>query len=213
MKNKIKMNSWTCRFALAGLTLMGLSAFAQEADSFNNGASAPPTSGQMAGAQGERLPITASVGIAEQFNSKLKNKGGPEPSFSVTRFNLGVKAPFQLNDKSQLATSFRYGFDAYNFNSIPAGTPTPWRNINTLQAASILAYKVDDTWSAYGGGFVKLSADSDVALGKGAIGGALAGFNYKVSDTLNLGAGFAVANQIRDPRDAGAALHSQMAVC
>ena len=156
----------------------------------------PPSRGRGGGAQGERLPITASVGIAEQFNSKLKNTGGTEPSFSVTRFNLGVKAPFRLNDKSQLATSFRYGFDAYNFNSW-SRTPTPWRNINTLQAASILAYRVDDTWSVYGGGFVKLSADSDVALGKGATGGILAGFNYKVSDTLNLGAGFAAASQIQ----------------
>ncbi|HEX5399303.1 MAG TPA: DUF6268 family outer membrane beta-barrel protein [Verrucomicrobiae bacterium] len=197
MKMKFVTNKWTGGTLLAGLSLIGLPAFAQEAGNFNNGASAPPESAQMAGAQGERLPITASVGIAEQFNSKVSNNGGPEPTFSITRFNVGVKAPVRLNDKFQLGTSFRYGLDAFNFNSLPAGTATPWRNINTLQAASILAYKVDDTWSVYGGGFVKLSADSDVALGKGATGGILGGFNYKVNDTLDLGAGFAVANQIQ----------------
>ncbi|HEX5397950.1 MAG TPA: hypothetical protein VFY06_02770 [Verrucomicrobiae bacterium] len=190
---KIIINQRTGGALLAGLTLMGLSAQSQEAESLNNGASGPPVMEQAAAGE-QRLPITAYTGVAEQFNTKLKNKGGNNFSFSITRFNVGVKAPVRLNDDYQLTTSLRYGMDSYNFNGV---TMTPWHNINTLQAASILAYRVDDTWSVYGGGFLKLSADSDVALGKGAMGGVLGGFNYKVNDTLSVGAGFAAANQIQ----------------
>ncbi len=197
MKNKFVIDKWACRFALAGLALMGLPTFAQDVQDIEN-ASVPVAPEQMATNAVGRLPITASAGLAEQFSSKVNREGQPggEPSFSITRFNLSLKAPVRLNDDYPLATSFRYGMDAYNFNFINAPASPPWHNINTIQVASVLSYKIDDTWTAYGGGFLKMSADNDVALTKGTTGGALVGFNYKVNDTLNLGAGFGLASQL-----------------
>ena len=199
MKTKRTMSKWTGGTVLAGLSMMSLPALAQDVSSPDSGDSGTPAvQGQTAENAGEsaRLPITASSGLSEQFYSKIKDAASG--SFSITRFNVGVKAPVRLGDDAILATSFRYGLDSYDFNSLPAGTPTPWHNINTLQLASILSWRVDDAWTAYGGAFVRMSSDSSVALGNGISGGGLMGFNYKFDDSLTLGAGLAIASQIKD---------------
>jgi hypothetical protein len=192
MKTKFPFSKWTGGALLAGLTMVGVPAFAQEAQSPDSGdvpAAAPEKTDANASA---RLPMTASVGFAEQFNTGLQDKS---TSFSIARFSVGVAAPVKLNDDFRLDTSLRYGLDAWNWNDAPV---RPWHNINTITLASILSYKVDDQWAVYGGGFVRASADNDEALGKGGSGGGLVGFNYKVSDTLSLGAGLAIMSQIKD---------------
>jgi len=192
MKNKVVMNQWTCRFALAGLSLMGLPALAQEAQDLDS--TVPTGALEQPAANAEtRLPVTATAGVFEQFNSKIDNAGGPNASFSITRFNADLKAPVRLSDDYVLATSFRFGYDAYNFNGVVS---PPWQNVDTIQGSSVLQWKMDDAWSIYGGGFVKMSAASNVALTKGTTGGMLAGFNYKFDDTLSLGLGLAVASQL-----------------
>lgn len=196
MKNKLVINRWTRRFALAGLSLMGLPALAQEAQDLENSTVPSAPLEQPAASAAPRLPMTASAGLSEQFNTKIDNNGNKSTgNFSITRYNVGLKAPFRLNDDFVLATSLRYGLDAYNFNSIVS---PPWHNINTLQAASVLQWKMDDAWTAYGGGFVKMSADNDVALTKGTTGGMLVGFNYKFDDALSMGLGLAISSQLQD---------------
>lgn len=197
---KVKMNKWTGGTLLAGLSLVGLPAFAQEVESLNNGANGPAEVEQPAqgaqGAEAARLPITATAGVAEQFNAKIDDTSA---SFSVTRFTASVLAPIRLNNDFSLGNSIRYGMDSYNFNSYSANfRAAPWHNVNTISGASILKWRMDDTWTIYGGGFVKMSADSSTEMEEGATGGGLAGFDYKVSDTLNLGLGFAVSKQIAD---------------
>jgi hypothetical protein len=197
MKKTHIMNQWTCRFALAGISLMGLSAFAQDAESLNNGTTAPATDDMVQSAdQSTRLPVTVSVGGSEQFNTDIdKNNAG---SFSITRGNVGVTVPVRLNENFTLATSGRYGLDYYDFSDTPAGI-TPWKYINTVSAASILSYRdKGSAWSYYGGGFVKMSAESGVALNRAASGGGLIGFNYKFDDTLTLGLGIAGMSVLED---------------
>jgi hypothetical protein len=217
MKTKRVVNRWTGGAVLAGLSMMSLPALAQDVSNPDSGVAPPSPSEQPAANAGEsaRQPITVFSGISEQFNTKIKDVGSsssptPKPaaampggsfnptSFSITRYTLGVKAPVKLNDDFTLATSLRYEFDSYNFNGAAAGQKVPWRNINTPQLASILSWRVNDTWTAYGGAFARMSAASDAALGEGFTGGGLMGFNYKVSDTLSLGAGLAIASQIED---------------
>lgn len=191
------MNQWTCRFALAGITLIGLSASAQEVESLNSGVNSPNTDAQMQQADANgRPPITVSLGAAEQFKSDIdKNNAG---SFSITRTMVGVKIPVPLNENFGLTTSARYGMDYFDFEDTRGGI-TPWKYINTLSAASVLTWKPNDSsWSYYGGGFVKMSAESGQSLNRAANGGGLAGFNYKFSDTLSLGAGLAVMSQLKD---------------
>jgi hypothetical protein len=199
---KVVLNKWTGGAVLAGLSMMSLSAVAQDVSNPDSGVAPPSPSEQPAANAGEsaRLPVTVFSGISEQFNTKIKDVGNNSSptSFSITRYTLGVKAPVKLNDDFTLATSLRYEFDSYNFNGAAAGQKVPWRNINTPQLASILSWRVNDTWTAYGGAFAKMSAASDASLGEGFTGGGLMGFDYKVSDTLSLGAGLAIASQIED---------------
>ena len=193
---KLAVNKWTGGTLLAGLSLVGLPAAAQEVENLNDGVNGPAEQAVQAPETGGRLPITATAGIAEQFNSKINDTSA---SFSITRLSAAVLVPIRLNDQFQLGNSFRYGLDSYNFNSYSANFPAaPWHNINTISLASVLKWKMDDTWTFYGGGFVRMSADSSVEMEEGATGGGLGGFDYKVNDTLSLGAGAAIAKQIAD---------------
>jgi hypothetical protein len=194
MKNKTVINKWTGSAMLAGMSLMSIPAFAQDAENMDNGVSAPDSVEQQQpvdnqSGQSGRLPITVSAGVSEQFNADIDDGG----SFSITRVKTGVSVPVRLNEDFKLSTSVRYEFDSYNFDDIDA-----WENINTLSAASILSWRMNDNWTTYGGGFVKMSAESGADLSDGTTGGGLLGFNYKVDDTLTLGAGLAVVGQIED---------------
>lgn len=190
MKNKHLVNRWACRFALAGVSLIGLPLCAQDVESLDNGVSTPAPVDQQAADKSARLPITVSSGVSQQFNTDIDSGG----SFSISRFKAAVGVPLRLNDDFVLGTTFRYGLDSYNFDSIPA----PWHNINTLGASAILSWRLDDTWTVYGGGFVKMSAESSASLSDGTTGGGIIGFNYKVNDTLSVGAGLAAMSVIED---------------
>ena len=194
MKNK-SLNQWTCRFALAGVTLMGLPAVAADATMLDS--SVVPGPAEAAKDESGRLPITASIGGSEQFKSEIdKNNAG---SFTLTRFNASIRVPVKLNDEFRLNTSFRYGLDYYSWDDIPANSSTLWDYINTIQGTAILAWSPQDSsFSYFGGGFAKMSAESGVALNRAATGGGIVGLNYKVSDTLSIGGGLAVSSQLED---------------
>jgi hypothetical protein len=145
-----------------------------------------------------RLPITVSAGVSGQGKSDIdKNNGG---TMDIGRAHVGVVLPIRFNDEWRLTTSARYQVDNYNFD---VGNLSPlvikgstWDQINTLTVASVLGWRASENWSYYGGGFVKASAESGVGFGQATTGGGLGGFNYKFDDTLSLGAGLAVMNQI-----------------
>ena len=190
MKNNKMMNHWTGGVVLAGVSLLGLPALAQDVESLDNGVAAPAAQAQPAADKSARLPIAVTGGVSEQFKADI-DKGG---SFSLTRVKAGVSLPVRLNDAFTLSTSLRYEYDYYDFS----GIPSLWKNINTLSASAILSWRVDEKWTAYGGGFVKMSAESGSALNQGTTGGGLIGFNYQVNETLSLGAGLALMSQLED---------------
>jgi hypothetical protein len=193
MKTKNMMNQWTCRFALAGVSLMGLSAFAADVTGLDSDVT--PSAPEAADASG-RMPVTVAVGGAEQFKSEIDNNNGG--SFTITRFNASVRMPLKLNDEFRLGTTVRYGLDYYDWKDIPVND-TQWKYINTLQAASILSWSPKDSdFSYFGGGFVKMSAESGISLNRAATGGGIAGVNYKVSDTLTIGGGVAVTTVLEE---------------
>lgn len=198
--HKQPFNSWTGRTLLAGLTLAGLPVMAQSVENLDVSADTDvaPAQTQQQG-QAPSLPTTVTAGLAQQFDTDIdKNNGG---SFSISRFMAGAMVPFRLNDQWLLKTGVRYQLDAYNFdvgNSSPI--PTTWDNVNTLAGSAVLDWKANDNWSYYGGGLIKMSAESGADLGHAVTGGGLIGFNYKFDDTLTLGLGIAAVSQIE--RDA-----------
>ena len=95
-----------------------------------------------------------------------------------------------------LSSALRYGLDYYSFNNPPG--PINWDYINTLTLSSVLRWKINDNWSAYGGGFVRMSAESGTALNEGTSGGGMLGATYKQSETLSYGLGLVVMSQLED---------------
>jgi len=186
MKNKQAINRWACCLALAGVSLLGLPLFAQDVENLDEGEIALAPIDQSPD-KPEGLPVKVSSGVSEQFNTDIDSGG----SFSITRFKVGAATPISLSDDFVLNISLRYAIDSYTFDSIPA----PWHNINSLTAASVLSWRLDDTWTVYGGGFARWAEESGAAWGDGATGGGLVGFNYKVNDNLTLGAGLAFVSR------------------
>jgi hypothetical protein len=205
MKKKLKFNKWTGGTVLAGLSLASIPALGQEAENLETSEVPVASQQEMQGVNANAnanvtglQTVTGNASVSQQFYSKLKHH---DFGFSITRFGLGVKAPWVINDQWRLDSSLQYRFDYWNWNFIPSTGPVtsaPWQNINTLTWAEIASYKLDDTWTIYGGGFARSSADSDVGFFKGFTGGGLAGFNYKVDENLSLGAGLAIMTQIKD---------------
>ncbi len=188
-KHKTVMNKWTGGAMLAGMSLISLPAIAQDVENIDDGAPTPATVEQPA-EKSIFLPIKVTTGLSEQFKSDIDSGG----SFSLMRFKAAATVPVRLGDTFVLSTSMRYTFDNYTFDNIP----DPWQNINTLSVASILAWRMDDTWTIYGGGFAKWSAESGATFSDGATGGGLVGFNYKVDDNLTLGAGLVAMSVLED---------------
>lgn len=187
---KQTLNQWTGGSLLAGFSLIGITAVAQDVGSLDQGMAAPAPQQQHPMEESGRLPVIVSAGVTEQFNGSIDSGG----DFSLTRVKLSAGVPVKLNDNMQIGTTGRYEYDHYNFNNVTA----PWENINTLSASSILNWRVDDRWTAYGGGFLKMSAESGTALNRGTSGGGLGGASYLVSDDLSLGLGLAVASQLKE---------------
>lgn len=188
------MNKWTGGALLAGLTLAGVPALAQDVESLESTATAPQA---QPADQTAKMPIAVSTGVSHQFDADIdKNNGG---SFSVTRFNVAAVVPVRLNDDWKLTSSVRYQLDSYNFD-VGGGSPMPttWDEINNLTVASIAGWRLDDNWSLYGGGILKVAAEGGASWGQATTGGGLVGFNYKVDDTLSLGLGIAALSQIEN---------------
>jgi hypothetical protein len=184
---------------LTGLFFSIVSSFAQEVEKIGNDVSSQPSPPKSNGTnQPASLPVSIATGVSEQFKSDIDNvRGGLSGSFSVARYKIGIGLPIRLADDFQLGTTLRYGYDDYDFNR-QGVNPRPWSEVNTLSATSILYWRLNETWSVYGGGFLKMSAESDVALNEGTTGGGLAGFDYKMRDDLSFGLGIAAASRIKD---------------
>ena len=195
MKNKRVLNKWTGGTVLAGISLISLSAFAQDAESLDNGGvgTPAPQDQEQSADKSARLPMKVSVSGSHQFDSDIDNSGGQ--SFSISRFGVSLGVPIRFHEDFLLGTTVRYGLDSYDFSG---GGSSPWENINTFSAASILQFRSSANLSYYGGGFVKSSAESGADMGDSFTGGGLFGVSYKVSDTFTIGGGLAVVSQLED---------------
>ncbi len=177
------------------MTLMTLPVLAADTQELNDNEAIPAPSNQPTAAPNP--PVSYSTGLAEQFNTGVDNGGG---TLSITKFNAGIVAPIRLSEAYVLSMSFRYGLDSYEFRSLQPQWFGAWHNIDTFTLSSILQCKIDDQWSAYGGGLLRESGEmgAGAEFHEGVTGGGIGGFNYKYSDTLTFGAGLGIVSQLED---------------
>jgi hypothetical protein len=185
-KKKHIINRTVQCLALLGSAGLCLPVFAQDSETIETGE--PVAAGQQAN---QKLPVTFDIGGSYQAKTDIDSGG----QFSLARFKTGLGVPITLNDQFVLATSVKYDLASYDFSD---GAGTPWTSINTFTAVALLQYKLDDKWTIYGGPIVRVSAEANGDFSKAWTGGGAAAFNYRVNDTLSLGAGIVAISQIED---------------
>jgi len=146
------------------------------------------------------LTITCASSIYAQSNAplqtsfrhQLRNSDDGSGSVSVDRFDLRGGVPLMRKDGSLLALGFRYALDRYDFDNITAN----WESIHHANLGLASRWKINDKWlwANYGIGGIAAEegSDKDQAL----IFNYLSIAEYKVNDSLTIGPGFGVANQI-----------------
>lgn len=140
-------------------------------------------------AEFETDPYRVGVGIGYRANTDIDGGG----DFDETRFSLNASRTFDLNERLRIEPIGTYRFSAYDFSG-----REPWDDIHSLRVTALGHYALDDKWAVLGGPSLGLSGESDADAGDSiTFGGALA-VSYRLTETLNVGAGFTASSQIED---------------
>lgn len=148
-----------------------------------------------AAAQPAKEPYTfsAAAGASQMFESDI-DEGG-----KISRTRAGLTLGFDANctDTLTVRNRFNYTYDDYNFSDLGVDAD-PWTKVNTLSYAMLLDYKIDDTWSIFGGPMIALAAEDGADWGDSFIPGVAVGAKYRVSPDLLIGLGIAGIQPIED---------------
>ena len=121
------------------------------------------------------------------------DKGGKSSEVAVRTTASGH---YSLNDQFRLGMLMSYQHSYYDFSG--SGRPDNGVDVNLFRVTPLLQYTVDENWSVYGGPSFSYAGENGAEFGDSLTGGGLAGFNYRVDETLTLGAGFGIFSQIED---------------
>src|SRR5687768_10284719 len=106
-------------------------------------------------AESEPFRITAGVGY--RADADIDNRGG---DFNETRFSVTGARAFNPNEKLRLEPIVAYRFSAYDFSRLEW-----WDDIHSFRATMLVSYRIDDTWSVFGGPSIGFSGESDADFG------------------------------------------------
>jgi len=130
-----------------------------------------------------------------RFESDLDSGG----QISIDRAYASISTSQRLNDRTRIGFSLGYGEDRYDFagQGALAGL-SPWERIRRAKVGASLFHQINDHWTAYALPSVQFDAEKGASLNDGRSLGLLAGASYKFSDSLTLGPGFGLFEQIED---------------
>ncbi len=105
----------------------------------------------------------------------------------------------RLDDRTRIGFSLGYGEDRYDFSgSVGFGGLAPWDRIRQATAGASVFHKLDERWTFYGIPSVRFNAENGASWNDGQTLGLLAGASYRFNDSLTLGPGFGVFEEIED---------------
>ena len=132
---------------------------------------------------------------AHRFESDLDSGG----EISMDRAYASISTSHRLNARTRIGFSLGYGEDRYDFagKGALAGL-SPWDRIRRAKVGASVFHKINDRWTAYALPSVQFDAEKGASLNDGRSLGLLAGASYKFGDSLTLGPGFGVFEQIED---------------
>ena len=139
-------------------------------------------------AKGE-YTFTAAAGGSYMFETNI-DEGG---KFSRARAGLQLSLDTRCTDELLVQNRLTYTYDDYNFSDTSAD---PWTKVHTLIYAMLLDYKIDDTWTVFGGPLLGFAAEDGADWGESFIPGVAVGARYRFNPDLVVGLGVAGVQQI-----------------
>lgn len=127
---------------------------------------------------------------------------GDAGSFSRNRVGAAFGLNYRFTDEVTMKNLINYTYDMYDFQS-PDDTPEgfeidPWGNVHTLAYTMVFDYKIDDTWTLFGGPSLAFAAEDGADWGDAMIWGGSVGAKYRVNPDLMVGLGIAGVQPIED---------------
>ncbi len=133
-------------------------------------------------------PIRIDVAYAHRLETELDSGG----EFDINTYRTSIAGSMALSDVLRWDNGFVYERNDYGIDA------NDDFDANLMSFRSILFYGMSSDWTLFGGGLLRLAAESGADQGDGISAGGIAGFIHKCSPTLSVGLGIAVLSDIED---------------
>lgn len=148
-----------------------------------------PTSAQ------EQWTGDLTIGVDYQGRTDIENPNG---EFDFVHSNAQLRAGRRFGDDARwafiLIAEYR-GF-AYSFDDLPAGDV--WDDIHVVRLGPRLNYRLNDSWSLFGGPVGEFSGERGSEFSDSIRGGARFGVHWHPSERLSLSLGILATNKLAD---------------
>lgn len=163
-----------------------------------------PTAAGAKGKRGEpprdRISNAFSLGGSYTFAADLEdNRGEYAVSRAGFEYTMFVPAGEKLSLTLGLANEWSwYDFSSDNPTGVAGGSQKPFSEVTTVRFTPAFVYKVDETWTVFGGPSIEASGEPDAEVDESLTYGGILGVRYKVSETLALTGGIAARTSLED---------------
>ena len=181
---KSTSRAWLFVLGLTAFTAFTASIPIMASDTAPNKGSSPPS---------KWTPYVRG-GYVHQFDTNLE-KGG---NFSVNRLFIQGGLSYSMGPQRRISFAVGGGSDQYNFSDDIGLAGQPWDRIDQLRFSTPVTWALDQQWTLFAIPTLRFYGESGASLSDSATGGALAGFSYRVSDSLTIGPGIGVLSQLED---------------
>ncbi len=120
------------------------------------------------------------------------NGGG---SFSVNRYFIEGGLARMWSTNRFISVSGGFGQDDYRFEGVAV---EPWNNVDNYRAGLFAQWALDEKWTVFIAPSIRSYGEPGVDMDDALTASGFGGFTYKFSDSLSVGPGIAVLEQIRD---------------
>jgi hypothetical protein len=157
---------------------------------------AEPSSEPIAAQDADDFHFAFTGGYQLGFSSNIDDGG----DFSVSRFDAGLALGRDFSPDFSASLRLSYRLDDYDFSSdaLGLGAGDPWNDVDTVGAAAILNYAINERWRVFGGPIAQFSLESGADWSDSFTVGGVVAATYSFSKNLTVGGGVGVISQIED---------------
>lgn len=158
--------------------------------------------GQQAANEGSEPGFDWSFSAHTRYDFRSDLEGTNNGEYAVWRSGFDTSLRFPIADTARLKLGLGYEYNNYDFdqpNSFLA-TPAaePFSDIHILNLSAVGEFQVDEEWSWYAGGGVRMAGESGADTGDMTTFSGRGGVGYRFSDSLEMTFGAVVSTQIED---------------